>query len=843
MAKANPPVVKRSLFSWIFPGNLKLQLLLLLIIAVMVVTRVLPLEMQKRIVNEAINLQSVDLLFFYCGIYLVAVVFSSVFKYLTNIFQTLITQRTTALMRKELYHHILTLPLNFFRKTQPGMVVNALTTELTLPGNFVGSAVAAPVSNILTLLAFAVYLFFLNWLLALVSLSIYPIVVFLIPLLQKGVNRANKKRVDAGRTFSSQIAESISGIHEIQGNGAYRIENRKLDAMVDRLMKIRIIWSLYRFGVKTANGFFTSLGPFLVFILGGWLTIKGQLELGALVAFLSAQERLFDPWKELIEFYQVYQDGKINYTRTMEYFDVEPEYELEPRDRKPLVLDGSIEVNDLSFVTESGIHLLDGINMSLSPGEHLALVGFSGSGKSTLALCIGQLYKYTGGSVLMGDQEVSGLTKKDMVNNIGFVAQNPFIFDGTIQENILYSCRAVTDDNGSEKENGQPTLDDIIAVLHQTGIFADVLRFGLNAILTHDQDQELVDVLVRVRKNFQRDFGEELADYVDFFDEDRYLYYSNIAENLIFGTPNKEAYNISHLSRNEYFLEFLKQADLNLPLLSTGADLAKQTVDILGNLPPDAVFFEQSPIAAEELDEYKLLVERLKKKKLHELSEADRQKLLELSLRFTPGIHKMVSLPQILETLILEGRALFREKISEDDPEAITSYQMSEYIYSQTILNNIFFGKNKTTNPQAQERIDQSIIQLLIGEDLLEGIIEIGMNFEVGTKGDKLSGGQRQKLAIARAFLKAPRILIMDEATSALDNKSQSRIQNLLETRWKKKSTVISVVHRLDTIKNYDKVAVMKAGKILELGTYDELIDRKGMIPIQPANWNRIWNF
>jgi ABC-type multidrug transport system fused ATPase/permease subunit len=155
---------------------------------------------------------------------------------------------------------------------------------------------------------------------------------------------------------------------------------------------------------------------------------------------------------------------------------------------------------------------------------------------------------------------------------------------------------------------------------------------------------------------------------------------------------------------------------------------------------------------------------------------------------------------------------------------------MAEYIYSQTILNNIFFGKTKTANPQAQERIDQSIIQLLIEEDLLEGIIEIGMYFQVGSKGDRLSGGQRQKLAIARAFLKTPKILIMDEATSALDNKSQTRIQNLLETRWKKKSTVISVVHRLDTIKNYDKVAVMKAGKILEMGPYDELIARKGML-------------
>ena len=830
MAKANIPVVKRSLFAWIFAGNAKLQLLLLLIIVVMVFARVLPLEMQKRIVNEAINLGNIELLFRYCGLFFAAVVFSSALKYLINIIQTLITQRTTARMRKELNHHILTLPLNFFRKTQPGMVVNALSSELTLPGNFVGMAIASPVTNVLTLLSFAVYLFWLNWLLALVSLSIYPIVVFLVPLLQKGVNRANKKRVDAARTFSSRIAEAISGIHEIQGNGAYRIENKKYDSLVDRLLKIRIIWSLFRFGVKTANGFFTSLGPFLVFILGGWLTIKGQLELGALVAFLSAQEKLFDPWKELIEFYQVYQDGRINYSRTMEYFDVEPEYEIAPRDREPLELDGSIEVKDLSFDTDSGIRLLDGINMNLESGEHLALVGFSGSGKSTLALCIGQLYKYTGGSVLIGDKEVSGLTKKDMVNNIGFVAQSPFIFDGTIQENILYSCRAKTDDNGQDKDGDHPTLDDIIAVLHQTGIFADVLRFGLNAILTRDQDKELVEVLVRIRKNFQRDFGEELADYVEFFDEDKYLYYSSVAENLIFGTPNTDAFAIPNLSKNEYFLEFLKRADLNRPLLSLGAELAKQTVDILGNLPPDAVFFEQSPIAAEELDDYKLLVEKLRKKRLHELSDNQHQKLLDLALRFTPGIHKMVSLPQILENLILEGRALFREKNSNDDPDAITSYQRSEYIYSQTILNNIFFGKTKTANPQAQERIDQSIIQLLIEEDLLERIIEIGMLFEVGSKGDKLSGGQRQKLAIARVFLKAPKILIMDEATSALDNKSQARIQNLLETRWKKKSTVISVVHRLDTIKNYDKVAVMKAGKILEMGTYKELIDRKGML-------------
>ncbi len=830
MEKNELPIVKRSLFSWIFAGNVKLQIMLLLIIVAMVFARVLPLEMQRVIINEAVKLGDIELLLRYCGIYLAAVVFFSILKYLNNIIQTLISQRATARMRKALYHHILTLPLNFFRKTQPGTVVNALTTELTVPGNFVGMAVSSPVTNILTLVAFAAYLFWLNPLLAAVSLSIYPIVLFLVPLLQKGVNKANKKRVDAARTYSARIAESISGIHEIHGNGAYRIENRKNDLLVDRLLKIRIVWSLYRFAVKTANGFFTSLGPFLVFILGGYLTIKGQLELGALVAFLSAQERLFDPWKELIEFYQIYQDGRVNYDRTMEYFDVEPEHAIEPKDRDPMELQGSVEVRDLSFVTETGIRLLDGINMSLKEGEHLALVGFSGSGKSTLALCIGQLYKYTGGSVLIGDREVSSLTKKDMVNNMGFVAQSPFIFDGTIEENILYSSMAKIDGNGQPEEEQRPTLDDIIAVLHQTGIFVDVLRFGLNAILTHDKNEELVNTIVRVRKNFQQDYGEDLADYVEFFDENQYLYYSSVAENLTFGAPNINEFADNNLSSSNYFLKFLKTADLTRPLLSLGVTLCRQTVDILGNLPPDTVFFQQSPIGADELDDFKLLEEHLKKKKLHELDDEDHRKLLELALRFTPGVHKMAALPDILETLILEGRALFRENITEDKPEAFTFYQMSDYIYSQTILNNIFFGKTKTANPQAQERIDQSIIQLLIEEDLLETITEIGMHYQVGTKGDRLSGGQQQKLAIARVFLKAPKILIMDEATSALDNKSQSRIQNLLETRWKKKSTVVSVVHRLDTIKNFDKVAVMKAGKILEMGTYDELMARKGML-------------
>ncbi len=820
MRKTETPVVKRSLPSWIRSSSFKLQAF----------ARVLPLEMQKRIINEAIRFGEIQMLFLYCGYYLAAVVIATGLKYLISALQNVIGERALADMRQALYHHILTLPLNFFRKTQPGLVVSSLVTELASAGNFVGMAIGVPVASILTLFAFAGYLIWLNPLLAGISLSIYPMVLILLPRLQQQANKANKRRVDKTRTLSGKIGEAISGIHEIHGNGSYRIENRRYDKMIEKLYKIRIVWNLYKFSVKSVNNFFSNLSPFLVFIVGGYLAIKGRLDLGALVAFISAQEKIYDPWKELIAFYQVYQDASVRYKRTMEYFDEVPEHTLEPDDREPYELEGSIEVKDLSFLAEGGIQLLDGINLSLKPGEQLALVGFSGSGKSTLAQCVGQLYKYTGGHILLGGEEVAALSKKDMINNIGFVSQTPFTFEGTIKDNVLYSCASKLGSDEIGESDAMPSLDDMIEALQQTGIFVDVLRFGLNTILVYDEHQGLASKIIRVRDHFKREFGEELADYVEFFAEDNYLYHSNIAANLTFGSPNVESFTLQNLAVNDYFLRFLDKADLTRTLLALGAELCRQTVDILGNLPPEKVFFEQSPIRADELDEYKMLATRLAKTKLHHLSPDDRTGLLRLALRFIPGIHKMVGMPSILEELILEGRALFKESISRDDPGALTFYQASEYIYSQTILDNIFFGKTKTVNPQAEEKIDQSIIQVLIEEDLLETIVEIGMEFQVGSKGDRLSGGQRQKLAIARVFLKAPRVLIMDEATSALDNKSQARIQSLLDTRWKGQSTLIAVVHRLDIIKSYDKIAVMKAGRIGEMGTYDDLVAKKGML-------------
>ncbi len=830
MAKAHTLVVDKPLISWIFAKNKKFQLLLIISAIISVFANVLPLEMQKRIVDEAINLRKINLLMLYCGIYLAAFVIAGGLKYLINSLQTIIGQRVVADMRKELYQHVLTLPLSFYRKTQPGLVVAAMTTELATAGDFVGMSVAVPVTNLLMLLAFAGYLFWLNPLLAAITLSVYPVVLLLVPLLQKQVNIYNRKRVDAGRKLSGRIGESVAGIHEIQANGAFTIEKHKFDELVNRLRRIRIIWRLYRYGVKATNSIFTNLSRFLVFVFGGYLAISGHLELGALVAFLSAQEKLYDPWKELIEFYQAYKTSSVTYHRTMQYFDTRPDHTLAPDGRSPYDLDGSITVEDLSFEAEDGTRLLSEISFSLKPCEHMALVGFSGSGKSTLAQCIVQLHRYTGGLITIGKKEVATLTKKDIVANIGFVSQNPFIFAGTIEDNLLYAWKAIPENENTANQSDRPSLDHRIQVLQQSGFFVDVLRFGLNTKLAAREHQDLISKIIRLRRKFLGEFAAELKEHIEHYDETKFLQYSSLAENLMFGVPLKASFDEKKLLDNKFFMNFLERAGLKKPLLKLGADLAGQALNILGDLPLSAVFSDEMPIEPEELADCKRIAARAAKKGLDALAADDRRMLLRLALRYAPAQHKLVDLPQQLKKQVLEGRRGFKEVISTEDPKAFAFYNRSEYIATRSVLTNIFFGNTKTASSPVQNKINRSINQLLIEEKILEDILAMGMQYRVGSKGENLSGGQRQKLAIARILLKEPKIMIMDEATSGLDNESQARIQNLLETHWKDKSTLIAVVHRLDIVKNYDRIAVMKAGRIVEMGTYDELMDKHGLL-------------
>jgi ABC-type multidrug transport system fused ATPase/permease subunit len=827
MDKKKKPVTHRTLISWVFAGNLKLHLLLLITVIVTVAARVVPLEMQKRIVNEALQQKNIDLLVTYCAVYLAAFLTASGLKFLINVLQTVIGQNSLAEMRRQLYDHILKLPQAFFRKTQSGLIVSSMTTELATAGGFVGMAVAVPLANLLTLAAFAGYLFWLNPLLAAVSFSIYPAVLFLVPKLQKRVNHYNRKRVDASRSLSGRIGESVDGIHEIKANAAFDIEGRNIGERIEGLKKIRITWSLYRFAVKVVNNLFTNFSRFLIFSLGGYLALKGRLELGALVAFLSAQEKLYVPWKELIRFYQAYQTAAVTYKRTMDYYDVDTEAALESTEGDILRLKGRMETENLSFTTAEGKALLKGATFSLQPGEHMALVGASGSGKSTLVHCLMGLIPLFDGRYELDGKTVSKIGRRDLSANIGFVFQSPAIFSGSLRENLLYACRAVIGSSDKLDENTLPGLNKQIEALQQTGLFIDVLAFGLAARFDPTTHKRLRQAVLDIRAQFRDKYAEEVKEDIEIYDKGRYLYHSSVADNLIFGNAMESRFSEEGLPRNELFDRCLRQEELLVPLMELGARFADRILDIFGNL---SILPGNIPFTHEEMEPLEQTMKIAAEQHPSNLSERHQHRLLGSALRYIPAVHKLVDMPESLCRQIVTGRKTLIKTLKKEAPEAVCFYRPDAYIEGASIRENIIFGRITSESTPVKTRINTHINRLLVEEELLEAVLEIGMKFQVGRRGENLSGGQRQKLALARALLKNPSILLLDEATASLDNKSQARVQKVLESRWKGRSTVVAVIHRLDIIENYDKIAVMDAGRIEEMGTYEELMGKKGLL-------------
>ena len=142
-------------------------------------------------------------------------------------------------------------------------------------------------------------------------------------------------------------------------------------------------------------------------------------------------------------------------------------------------------------------------------------------------------------------------------------------------------------------------------------------------------------------------------------------------------------------------------------------------------------------------------------------------------------------------------------------------------LFSGTIRENITYGRRHVTD---------ELLNYAVKAARLESVIEKlpdGLDTTVGEHGAKLSGGQRQRISIARAIIRNPRVIIFDEATSALDSVTESEIQKAIENLTENRTTFI-VAHRLSTIKNADKIAVVENGRCIEYGTYDELMAKKG---------------
>jgi len=831
-------VTKRPLFHWVLYRCRGLQFLLFLLILASLVFRVAPLEMQKRIINRAIHLKSTDLLLLYCAIYLAAVLLAGLSKYAINVMQMIIGQRILMELRTELYHHILRLPLQYYRQMQPGTVISAMTAELNSIGYFLGGALAVPLTSGLTFVVFIGYMFMLSRELALLTLSVYPFEILLIPLLQKRYNRINRERIRSVRAMSNVVNEAIAGIQEVHAHGGYRLEEERIGVHIHRLYDQLKKLFIVKYGIKFTNNLFQSLGPFLLFLVGGYFAITGDFTLGALVAFLSAHEKVYDPWREILDYYQALQDARVRYGQIMRIFDLEPDMSMETGHRPLRRLDGSISVKNGTFRVASGVSLLKRINLEVQPGEQVAVVGFSGSGKSTLILCLDQLYRLSSGTISYGCYTDRSLSRADISANVTLIGQEPFLFTGTIRENLLYGIRALAG------ERGIPDLETQLKAIYDTGLEEDVIRFGFQAVLGPEDCAPIKDKLLSIRTTIIHQLQDQFAEAVEFYDVERFLLYSSIRDNLIFGDCPTGKFDLQRLPDLPVFRQLIRRTGLEKPLLGLGLRIARQTIELLADVREDEFFFRYTPMRPEEFSAYQGLVQALEEGRAGRMEE---KSLLVLALRFIPGFHRVAAVDEEFKERIVRARKIFLREVAgvemitclgggdgpcltscakKDAASPFMPFCTSQYLYSRSLLENLVFGVMKSRKP-----MDEHLSNLLYGllaREVLDDVLNIGLDFNVGSRGDRLSGGQKQKLAIARALLRQTPIILMDEATASLDAISQQRIYEVLAARREEGVTVVAVVHRLESVAAFDRVILLKNGAVIEEGTYDELLARQG---------------
>jgi ABC-type dipeptide/oligopeptide/nickel transport system ATPase subunit len=297
----------------------------------------------------------------------------------------------------------------------------------------------------------------------------------------------------------------------------------------------------------------------------------------------------------------------------------------------------------------------------------------------------------------------------------------------------------------------------------------------------------------------------------------------SVAENLLFGTPVGDQLKLSQIPGNDYVKTTLDRAGVEDALLTMGRRIAETMVELFADLPPGHPFFEQfSFIDADDLPEFRALLGRIEKTAVTALGREDRAKLIALSLPYVEARHRLDLIDESTEAKLLAARHAFAENLPAELIGAVEFYDEERYNAASTLQDNVLFGRLVHGQAQAGERIGRLIAEVLNSLGLRRAVLEVGLDYQVGIAGKRLSAAQRQKIDLARALVKRPDILIINEATALLDAAAQTRVmENILAAR--RGQSVIWMLHRPSLARSFDRVLVMRAGRIVEQGPAAEL--------------------
>ena len=379
-----------------------------------------------------------------CAVFLLLVLINGGFKYYLNTYKGRLGERMLRRFRYQLYQRLLRFPPTYFQKTSSAQIIPMVTSECEQLGGFIGDAVALPAFQGGTLLTIMFFMFMQDPVLFFAAVALYPMQGYVIPKLQRKVNLLAKQRVRTARIVADRIQESAAGIIEIHANDTVKLQLTDFAHLLGRIYNIRFEIYQRKFFVKFLNNFINQLTPFFFYSIGGYLVIRGSLSFGALVAVLAAYKDMASPWKELLDFYQIKENSRITYEQIVEQFQpaglTSAQLLLEEPTTIPR-LEGELSVSNLVLAEDDRSRIVDAVTFNLRLDEHVSIIGQGGSGKNELAMLLARLIQPTGGRITIAGRDLADLPLAIVGRRVGYVGATPYLFAGTLRDNLLLGLR------------------------------------------------------------------------------------------------------------------------------------------------------------------------------------------------------------------------------------------------------------------------------------------------------------------------------------------------------------------------------------------------------------------
>lgn len=347
-------------------------------------------------------------------------------------------QGILASFRGRIFDRLQHLPLRYFDRRPVGDLMSRVTNDVETLNQLFSQGLSQLLGSLFSLIGIVIAMLLLDWNLALASFAVIPVMVLTTALFARRARTAFRLTRETVGDVTAGIQEDISGVREAQAfnraeENIARFRERNA-ANRDANVQAVAITSAF----SPAIDVLSTLATALVIGYGGYLVFEGSLSVGILAAFLIYVQQFFRPIQLASQFYTQAQSALAGAERIYTVLDEEPEPPDPPDTLKPRSIEGRISFEGVNFAYDPGRPVLRDVDVEIESGQTVALVGPTGAGKTTLASLLPRFYDATEGAVKVDGRDVREFTRKDLRASIGIVLQEPFLFSGTIAENIGY---------------------------------------------------------------------------------------------------------------------------------------------------------------------------------------------------------------------------------------------------------------------------------------------------------------------------------------------------------------------------------------------------------------------